>query len=131
MKAKAISVFYLRHYNNWYRWHDLGREEDGKWDEFSDESGERVVVQEKIDHPPVDAYVHVATFAVENRDDELVREQVFRSFNIGTATSILGVRSMSVGDIVVVDGTPYIAEEFGFKKAEWFEWLNPLLRKER
>ena len=56
---------------------------------------------------------------IPGSDTETVLEHVFRTFNIHKPRDFKG-HSLSVSDVVTLDGTAYYVDSFGFKKIEGF-----------
>ena len=51
-------------------------------------------------------------------DSMVVLEEIFRMFNVERPLDFKG-HSLSVSDVVVIDGVAYYCDSFGFKKVEW------------
>lgn len=54
----------------------------------------------------------------EEAEIDALLEQLFHRFNQDPPTGYRGT-SMSVGDVVVVDGNAYLCRPFGFEKTAW------------
>lgn len=60
-----------------------------------------------------DKFDFIASYESENVG-KYAAEEAFEIFNIGDSKGIEGIRSMSCGDIAVVDGVPMLCKTVGF-----------------
>ena len=66
--------------------------------------------------------VYAGEYAVENFNDQIAHrmlEEIFEEFNIDIPNDFYG-RSLSVSDVVTLNGTAYFCDGFGWKKLEDF-----------
>lgn len=67
----------------------------------------------------LDDYKEVANYYLSSdKEDYIILESIFRDGNNGTLKSKFTMRSVSVSDIVELDGVKYFCDSFGFKKLE-------------
>jgi len=71
---------------------------------------------------PEEKFDDIGTFDVEGADDTEALEKIFERFNVGDhgnlfARSGLRIRSMSVGDVVELDGRRYVCAPCGWEEA--------------
>ena len=63
-------------------------------------------------------YKFVYDGTIEDGETISVLERLFEKFNIAHPEDFKG-HSLSVGDIVVLDGVAYVCNSFGWDKVEW------------
>lgn len=101
-----IEIFQLKniHHNRAVRWQSLAN--------YTAEKGAPSVAD-------YDRVYEYTAFRIPGSDTETVLEHVFRTFNIHKPRDFKG-HSISVSDVVTLDGTAYYVDSFGFKKIEGF-----------
>lgn len=72
-------------------------------------------VTERLGGVNFEEYTQVYTGEIEGNDDIVMLETLFEIFNLRHPEDFLG-HSLSTSDIVVLDGTKYYCDSFGWRK---------------